>query len=126
MSLGGRTVRTCVYPGCTWEHVEPWPPTLQDAGNTEITIQAHLNEMHAGWTIDEVRGHVEAQRVRDVLSVGPNEMYAEQPPWCTVDDCPAAICGGPHVSHVCANGDTITWHPDHHNGCPICGASDDR
>jgi hypothetical protein len=25
--------------------------------------------------------------------------------WCTEDDCPAAICGGPHVMYVNSRGD---------------------
>lgn len=72
--------------------------------------------------IDTEAGQMELRRklepVMAELGIGTTP---EPEDWCAVDDCPAAICGGPHRSHVCTNGDTITWHPDHHNGCPVCG-----
>lgn len=41
--------------------------------------------------------------------------------WCKVDDCPAAICNGPHVSHTCPNGDLVTQRYDDPTPCPFCG-----
>lgn len=31
--------------------------------------------------------------------------------WCTEDDCPAAICGGPHVLYVNRQGDECLCPP---------------
>lgn len=43
-----------------------------------------------------------------------------EPDWCNIDNAPSAICGGPHVAHVC-DGDrlviTLPGDPD----CPLCG-----
>lgn len=42
--------------------------------------------------------------------------------WCEPDDCPAAICNGPHISHVCEDGDVVTTRSDNPDPCPWCGA----
>lgn len=48
--------------------------------------------------------------------------YDEKTKWCHVDDCPAVICGGPHVSHKCQDGSvTVTSHVDNRDPCPFCG-----
>lgn len=40
--------------------------------------------------------------------------------WCVVDECPASICCGPHVSHECERTDgSIIGKPD--QPCPFCG-----
>lgn len=41
--------------------------------------------------------------------------------YCMVDDCPPAICNGPHVGHVCADGSLVTQRYDNHDPCPFCG-----
>lgn len=41
--------------------------------------------------------------------------------WCDVDDMPASICNGPHVSHRCPNGDLVTQRFDDPTPCPFCG-----
>ncbi len=41
------------------------------------------------------------------------------PEWCIVDDCPAAICNGPHIGHYCPNGDLITQRYDNPSPCPM-------
>lgn len=41
--------------------------------------------------------------------------------WCDVDDCPATICNGPHLSHACRDGSTVTTRFDNPDPCPFCG-----
>jgi hypothetical protein len=40
--------------------------------------------------------------------------------WCEPDDCPAAICNGPHVSHICGT-DVVTSRVGDKTPCPFCG-----
>ena len=41
--------------------------------------------------------------------------------WCKADDCPAAICGGPHVTHVCIEDAEVTTNARNVEPCPFCG-----
>jgi hypothetical protein len=41
--------------------------------------------------------------------------------WCEPDNCPAAICNGPHVAHHCPNGDLVVTRFDYADPCPFCG-----
>lgn len=49
--------------------------------------------------------------------------------WCAADDCPAAICNGPHVEHRCGD-HIVTARFDNAAPCPYCGeplnAAEDR
>lgn len=40
--------------------------------------------------------------------------------WCEIDKCPASVCGGPHVSHRCLNGDLVIRRHDCADPCPFC------
>lgn len=46
---------------------------------------------------------------------------SEPADWCEVDDCPASICNGPHISHHCPNGDLVSQRYDNPAPCPFCG-----
>ena len=42
--------------------------------------------------------------------------------WCGIDAAPAHICNGPHVAHLCPNGDLVTVRFDQADQpCPGCG-----
>lgn len=42
--------------------------------------------------------------------------------WCAVDDCPAHICNGPHIEHVCSDGARVSQRFDNPEPCPFqCG-----
>lgn len=70
--------RSCVYPDCPWKHSEQYPPSLIEMQATEDAIKIHLDDAHAGWTIEEVRKHAgELQRkaVQKAFGLGPMEMF---------------------------------------------------
>lgn len=52
----------------------------------------------------------------------PQRARTEPGQWCEPDECPAGICGGPHVTHECNDGDRVTMRFDA-GPCPLCGAS---
>lgn len=42
--------------------------------------------------------------------------------WCEVDECPSAICNGPHVAHICSDGARVDQRYDNPEPCPFgCG-----
>lgn len=49
----------------------------------------------------------------------------DQTAWCDVDNMPAAICNGPHVTHECLDGDLVTARVGS-GPCPFCMRSEYR
>jgi hypothetical protein len=69
-------VRHCPYRGCSWTRVDlpsDTPASVDDA------LGSHLDEMHRGWTLDELRGESAAYASRSTCCATTRDVSCQRP-----------------------------------------------
>lgn len=54
---------SCPWPKCDWWHDEP---PGHDPEALERVLARHLDEAHPGWTLDDLRRHSDAYKLRGI------------------------------------------------------------